>query len=247
MDDAYLATIRTFYPDARTTNDTVTRLLDLLSGRLQLEPRQVMSADSICSDDLNVIEYPRRAYEMLGPFKMGGLNGFPFAGLTGMGAFAHHVPEDGAVFVFYGPHIGITRAGTPGQVLRPGQTKASSCCGAAIAAVTKLLSGGLSEAPATELDYQQNTIEQVFWRGRDRIVGAPSPIVAATDVMYDAIETRVDLLASRTSYPCPYLILMGGILINTDGGGESCSSIRRLRCVTLSSGAQDDWLKALWA
>ena len=66
--------------------------LDLMQRRLGIEPRKIMLADSICSDDLNIIEYPERAYESLGPFKLGGLDGFPFAGLTGMRAFAHHGP-----------------------------------------------------------------------------------------------------------------------------------------------------------
>jgi putative membrane protein len=67
-----------------------------------IEPKQVMLADSICSDDVNSIQYPVRTQEFLGPFKMGGLDGFPFTGLTGMGAFASHVPDDGAVFIYYG-------------------------------------------------------------------------------------------------------------------------------------------------
>ncbi|MCD8539389.1 MAG: hypothetical protein LRY55_06200, partial [Leadbetterella sp.] len=68
---------------------------------------------------------------MLGPFKMGGLNGYPFAGITGMNAFAHHVPEDGAVIVFYAPHIGITAEGNIGEISRIGQSRNSACCGAA--------------------------------------------------------------------------------------------------------------------
>jgi hypothetical protein len=39
-----------------------------------------MLADSVCSDDLNIIQYPARTQEFLGPFKMGGLDGFPFIG-----------------------------------------------------------------------------------------------------------------------------------------------------------------------
>ena len=108
---SYLDVIRRHYPHALATGESVDRMFNLLQRRYALLPAQIMFADSICSDDLNSIEYPERAYEMLGPFKMGGLNGFPFTGLTGMGAFAHHVPEQGAVFVFYAPHIGITRDG----------------------------------------------------------------------------------------------------------------------------------------
>src|SRR3982750_1958894 len=95
-----LEIIRRRYPNALSTSDTVDRLLHLLQRRLGIEPGKIMLADSICSDDLNSIEYPRRAYDMLGPFKLGGLDGFPFAGLTGMRAFAHHVPVDGAIFLF---------------------------------------------------------------------------------------------------------------------------------------------------
>ena len=58
-----------------------------------------------------------------------------------MSAFTHHVPEDGAIFIFHAPHIGITKSGSVGEILRPGQTKASTCCGAARAAleITALL------------------------------------------------------------------------------------------------------------
>ena len=232
----YLNTIRRFYPNAHSTSETVDRLLSLLRSELGLEPNQIMSADSICSDDLNTIEYPRRAYEMLGPFKMGGLNGFPFTGLTGMGAFAHHVPADGAVFIFYGPHIGITQTGVAGEVLRPGQTKPSACCGAARAALAKLLSGEIPPGRFTDLDYQQNTIEQVFLAGKDRIVTAAEPLLAATEVMYEAIDQRIALLAEKTSYPCPRLVLMGGVLINADYGFGSFASIRRLDVIELAAG-----------
>lgn len=81
-----LQIIRQHYPDAITTADSVEKLFDVLEEQYNLEPSQIMLADNICSDDVNTIEYPARAYEMLGPFKMGGLDEFPFTGLTGMGA-----------------------------------------------------------------------------------------------------------------------------------------------------------------
>lgn len=40
-----------------------------------------------------------------------------------MGAFASHVPDEGAVSIYYGPHIGITQNGTIGEIHRLGQTK----------------------------------------------------------------------------------------------------------------------------
>jgi hypothetical protein len=241
----YLDTIRVTYPNAMTTGETVDRLLDLLQAHCGLLPHQVMSADSICSDDLNLIEYPQRAYEMLGPFKMGGLDGFPFTGLTGMGAFAHHVPMDGAVFIFYGPHIGISRAGVPGEVLRPGQTDPSSCCGAAIAALGKLQRGEIEAGHVTDLDYQMNRIEQIFLAHGPRILTAANPVVEATEVMYEAIEQRIDLLASLTHYPCRYVLMMGGILINADHEVGSYSALRRLHLLDSATGEREDLLNRL--
>ena len=228
---AYIDVIRSRYADAITTNEGVDRLLDLAQHRFGLAPRQIASADSICSDDLNSIEYPQRAFQMQGPFKMGGLNGFPFTGLTGMTAFAHHAPSDGAVFLFYAPHIGITQEGGVGEILRPGQTAPSSCCGAAKAALGKLLKNEIKEREITDLDYQQNTIEQIFLAQRQRIVQASEPMMEATEVMYDAIEERIDALAARTQFPCRHVILMGAIIIN--GGYEAGSFLSSRRLVSM--------------
>jgi len=243
----YLDTIRETYHNAIPSSEIVDRLISLLDHDFGLKPDQVMAADTICSDDLNLIEYPKRAYEMLGPFKMGGLDGFPFTGITGMGAFAHHVPMDGAVFVFHGPHIGISRAGVPGEVLRPGQTDPSSCCGAAIAALGKLQRGEIEPGHITELDYQQNCIEQIFLAQGSRILAAANPVVEATEVMYEAIESRIDLLASRTHYACRYVILMGAILINADHDAGSFACMRRLDIVDSTNCQRADLLAKLMA
>jgi hypothetical protein len=70
--------IHAWYPKAITTIDSVNKIIDFVEEKLDLEPKQVMLADSICSDDVNSIQYPARTQEFLGPFKMGGLDGFPF-------------------------------------------------------------------------------------------------------------------------------------------------------------------------
>jgi hypothetical protein len=228
-----LEVVQQHYPNARATGHAVDRLLDLVQHHLQLAPDQIMHADSICSDDVNSIEYPQRAYEMLGPFNMGGLNGFPFTGLTGMNAFAHHVPAGGAVFVFYAPHIGITRHGSVGELLRVGQDAPSACCGAAKAALGKLLKDDIKENDVTELDYQMNSIEQIFLRSQQRIKQADNPMKEATEVMYEAIHERINLLVEKTSYPCRHMILMGAIIINGDHDMGSFCEVKRLDFVDL--------------
>ncbi len=231
----FLATVRQHYPNAMTTTDAVNRMLALLRAEYNLDPCQLMHADSICSDDVNAMEYPPEAHQMLGPFNMGGLNGFPFTGLTGMGAFAKHVPEDGAVFVYYAPHIGITKAGTVGEINRVGQSAPSACCGAAKAALGKLLNDEIQPGHVTDLDYQFNTIEQIFHRQKTRITQAAQPLLAATAVMYEAIDERICLLAERTNYPCQHLILMGGILINGDHDMGSFNSCQRFDVIDLTT------------
>src|SRR5205085_629853 len=97
----------------------------------------------------------------------------------------------------------------------------------------------------TELDYQQNTIEQILLPHRARIAGARCAMAAATDVMYDAIEARIDVLVSRSTYPCRYLVLMGGILINSDYDVGSFCSCRRLLCIDMRDGHRQDWMHQL--
>lgn len=230
-----LEIIRKWYPNALTTIDSVNKIIDCFEDELSLEPKQIMLADSICSDDVNSIQYPARALEFLGPFKMGGLDGFPFTGLTGMGAFASHVPDDGAVFIYYGPHIGVSKTGTIGEIHRFGQAKNSGCCGVAKGALGKLLNNQIIEGNVTEIDYQMNTIEQILFAQKDRIVSAETPLHEATEVIYEAIDRRINELVERTKYNCKYVILVGAILINSDSDMGSFTQTKRFDFIDLET------------
>ncbi|MBK8053604.1 MAG: hypothetical protein IPK35_10130 [Saprospiraceae bacterium] len=237
-----LELIRKYYPNAVTTLDGVNGLIDFVESQLDLEPSQIMYADSICSDDVNSIQYPARTQEFLGPFKMGGLDGFPFTGLTGMGAFASHVPDDGAVFIYYGPHIGVTKSGALGEIHRHGQGKNSGCCGAAKGALNKLLNNQIEEGKMSDMDYQMNTIEQILYKRKERIVNAELPLYEATEVIYEAIDERINVLVANTKYNCKYVILMGAILINSDSDVGSFSHAKRFDVIDLASQERTDYL-----
>ena len=231
-----LAIIQQHYPNASTTIDSVNHFIDFIENELDLEPAQVMLADSICSDDVNSIQYPARTQEFLGPFKMGGLDGFPFTGLTGMGAFASHVPDEGAVAIYYGPHIGITKNGTIGEIHRHGQSKNSGCCGAAKGALNKLTNNLIIEGNITDLDYQMNTIEQMLLNAKERIMSANIPLKEATEVIYEAIDKRIEELVTGTKYNCKYLLLFGAIHINSDTDMGSFNEIRKFEVINLKTG-----------
>ncbi len=230
-----LAIIHKWYPKAITTIDGVNKIIDFVELDLDLEPKQIMLADSICSDDVNSIQYPARTQEFLGPFKMGGLDGFPFTGLTGMGAFASHVPDAGAVFIYYGPHIGITKDGTIGEIQRLGQSKNSGCCGAAKGALGKLINNQIVPGNITEIDYQMNTIEQILYMEKERVLNAQTPLFEATEVIYEAIDKRINELVDKTKYNCKYVILAGAILINSDSDMGSFTQLRRFDVIDLAT------------
>ncbi|MFT3681845.1 MAG: hypothetical protein QM791_16350 [Ferruginibacter sp.] len=237
-----LSIIRQYYSNAITTIDAMNKLIDFVEGELDLEPAQIMLADSICSDDVNSIQYPARAHEFLGPFKMGGLDGFPFTGLTGMGAFASHVPDEGAVLIYYGPHIGVSKNGMIGEIHRFGQSKNSGCCGAARGALNKLLSNGITKNNVTDIDYQMNTIEQILLAESSRIIDAKVQLHEATEVIYEAIDKRINELVEKTIYNCRYVILMGAILINSDTDMGSFTSARRFDAIDLSTKERKSYL-----
>jgi len=237
-----LQLIRKYYPNALTTIDFINKIIDYVEEKLDLEPAQIMLADSICSDDVNSIQYPVRASEFLGPFKMGGLDGFPFTGLTGMQALASHVPDDGAVLIYYGPHIGISKEGIIGEINRFGQHKASSCCGAANGALDKLLANAIQSGNITEIDYQMNTIEQILYKQKDKILNAEIPLYEATEIIYESIDKRIQELIDGTKYNCKYIILAGIILINSDSDVGSFSSTKRFEIIDLKTGNRENLL-----
>ena len=230
-----LAIIRRWYPNAITTIDNINRLIDFAEEKLELEPTAIMLADSICSDDVNSIQYPARAQEFLGPFKMGGLDGFPFTGLTGMVAMASHIPDNGAALITYGPHIGITKTGDIGEIHRMGQSANTGCCGASRSALERLMNNQIEPGHTSEIDYQMNTIEQILYASKERILAANTPLHEATEVIYEAIDDRINELVAKTDFHCRYVILVGNILINSDSDMGSFTSIKRFDIINVES------------
>lgn len=240
-----LEIIRKHYPNALTTIDFMNKVIDYVEEKLDLEPAQIMIADSLCSDEVNSIQYPARASEFLGPFKMGGLDGFPFTGLSGMQAFANHVPDDGAVFIYYGPHIGVSKEGIIGEINRFGQNQNTPCCGAATVALKNLLDDSIKAGNITEMDYQMNVIEQILYNEKERILNAKIPVYEVTEIIYESIDKRIQELIAATKYNCKYLILIGGILINSDSDIGSFSSTKRFDVIDLKTGRRENLIETI--
>lgn len=241
MSQSYLRTIRRYYPTAYYAEFLEQQLLVYLRNR-GFEPEKVLTANSVCSDDINAMQFPISDSGLLGPFYLGGLDGFPFTGLTGMQAFAHHMPEDGALLIYFGPHNGITENGIIGKVRRAGQDHDSNCCGAAQAALKRIND---HPKPPTLLDYQEDKIVELFQLHQSDIEKAPYPIQEATEVMYAAIEQRIQLLINRSidSFTGKSVILVGSIFINVDEGSEPCIAPRCFQSIDLQTKKVTDHLE----
>lgn len=124
------------YPTALDTRDTSIKYLGLLQNGHTIDISKMLMATSLCSDDINI---PSTSFfsVVLGPFFLGGLGGLPFAGTTGLTAFAHHIPDNGSAFIFYGPHIGVTLDNELGKMYRPRQEQSGASCGALMLALQR--------------------------------------------------------------------------------------------------------------
>lgn len=231
-----LETVRKHYPNAVPGSEFIRLIYDRLQSDYRIAPQNIMLAHSLCCDDVINIEYPAEGREMLGPFNLGGLNGYPFAGLTGMGAFSKHIPDDGAALVFYAPHTGVSSDGTLGKILRVGQNAVSSCCGAAAAALKKLEDNQLfPDAPKDEFDYQQQTLEEIVLQNGEQILAAENRVKAVTEAIYAASEQRINRLLEQTEFPGKYVFVVGAVIINSDWQHGAFFEMRRFECLDISS------------
>lgn len=225
--------VANYFPNAMDAKDTSIHYL----GKMQLEKKidisKVLMATSVCSDDINV---PSTTFfnMLFGPFIMGGLGGLPFAGQTGMTAFAHHIPDEGSAFIFYGPHIGITLDGVLGKMYRPRQDRAGNSCGALMLALSRLKDPKY-KPELNEDDYQQMRLEQYLLPYREEILDSEIPEKAITEVTYTLIDQKIQayVRACKHEFQVDKVTLLGGIIINTDYGLDDYFDARHFEVIDL--------------
>jgi len=213
---------------------SVSALEQLIGSQLKeknVDPQSTLWATSLCSDEVSNM-FPD-LYEFFagpGPFTLGGLSGLPFSGITGLKAFLSHVPENGTAFILYGPHIGLSVDGEIGKVNRQNQILSSSCCGSMVAAL-KALEDNLKPSLSNPLDYQQARVIRHLRANRTEILDAPHPLRKATFYTYDSIHVKMIRLMDSIKHEMKdmRLLLIGGIVINTDWGQEDYFLVRNNR------------------
>ena len=227
--------VRKYFPNAMDAKDTSIHYL----GKMQIEHKinvsKVLMATSVCSDDINV---PSTTFfnVLFGPFIMGGLGGLPFAGQTGMTAFAHHIPDEGSVFIFYGPHIGITLEGDLGKMYRPRQEQTGNSCGALMLALSRLQDGGYAPV-LNDDDYQQMKLEKSLLTYREQVLESENPEKAITEATYEIINQKIHhhLKSCKDEFHVEKVTLLGGIIINTDSGLDDYFDARNFEVINVKS------------
>lgn len=201
------------------------QIVDLVTQQVLLQrgftASNTLLAHATCPDEINannasddLVVLLRRRWK--GAFPLGGLAGLPFVGETGWGAFESHVPDDGKVFLFFGPHVGVSSSGVVGEVDRRGQCGDSSACGAALAALGASNAG--TPARDDPYDYQQSYITRRVAERLDEINTAASPVTTLTHVLYDVqVEFLRKMIRAHRQKGAKLheIAVLGGIQINT--------------------------------
>lgn len=182
-------------------------------------------ATSFCVDELSRVNEKDFA-EVFGPtFNLGGLAGVPFAGITGFGAMASHIPDGGNCILVFAPHVGVDSEGNVGTVERVGRADRGTCCGSAIAAsgyVAGVLSGATEKqpSPSEPTDACQTYVGSLLLPHAARLDKAPDKMVELPYAIYDAQKELIDKIvqAGCGGVKDGKIAVVGGVQINTPPG-----------------------------
>ena len=259
-----MARLREAFPGA-IPNDL---LLERLGRRLAthgFSADTTLVASSLCSDEVNrPLEEACRRYYGDRYFSMGGLAGFPFAGVTGFGAMASHIPDGGNCILVYGPHVGIDSQGNVGKVDRRGKKASGTCCGSAVAASKALvdvvsgeidISGGYLPSRVSVYDAQQSYVTNFLLPYCAEINSAKDPMVSLPYIAFKPIDNQWNKILAQTSSsvgPDGKIAMLGGLQVRRGCGGSALSLLaRESDCFLLfslqinTSGDQSDYFLPL--
>mmetsp|Transcript_7037 Transcript_7037/g.15190 ORF Transcript_7037/g.15190 Transcript_7037/m.15190 type:complete len:300 (+) Transcript_7037:60-959(+) len=203
------------------TNSALTKKTVAALEKRGISPSNTLLATSLCCDELARVLEDDFNQIYGNNFNLGGLSGFPFAGNTGFGAMAAHVPDDGFCLLVHGPHVGISQGGVIGKVERSGIELVDNCCGSAIAASNYLqgiTSGGaaINANIQSFTDFQQGAVQELILPHGKRLSDANDRMKELPYALYDSQDILVrEIIHDGSGGIKKGLALLGGIQINT--------------------------------
>ena len=214
--EAAKRTIEREFAGAKPYSAAIDSLLNILRP-FGITPDKILLGQSTCVDDITNTKNKSVHPEIKGPFTIGGLGGIPFTGVTGIDAFAHHVPEDGTALLFVGPHVGYNSEEGWGKILRHGQHHPSTCCGALVGALDKLREGKTSSGVLSEDDYQEDVIVRLAQYHKKEIFADSVPLLALTRLALTESKDRMArYVHAAKERHFPFAVVVFGVIINTD-------------------------------
>ena len=217
----YDVLIKLIFPGAMSNEQLEGRVVKTLESK-GFTPDNTLLATSLCCDELarRLEKDFNKIYDK--NFNLGGLSGFPFAGRTGFGAMAAHIPDDGSCLIIYGPHVGVATSGGVGKVERAGIDLVDNCCGSAIAASNYLQ--GITDGGAqitTKIqkfsDFQQNAVQELILPYGKRLADAEDRMVELPKCLYESQDMLMQdiVKGGAAGIKKNGVALLGGIQINT--------------------------------
>jgi len=212
--------VKKSFPGAISNTDLVNKVVGVLEGK-GFANENTLLATSLCADELARVLEDELVSVYGNNFNLGGLSGFPFAGNTGFGAMAAHIPDDGFCLLVHGPHVGICKNGQIGKVERQGIALVDNCCGSAIAASNYLkgiTDGGAQITAKLQQfsDFQQGAVQELILPFGKRLSDANDRMHELPYALYDSQEILVkDIVETGSGGIKKGLALLGGIQINT--------------------------------
>nr|WCI13888.1 theta carbonic anhydrase 2 [Thalassiosira pseudonana CCMP1335] len=231
---AFEAGMRKSFPGSLPNSAVALRVASALKERGYTETNTLF-ASSFCSDEINdtpeslVADFQNKM-QVDGVFNLGGLGGLPFVGITGMGAFLSHCPEQGKVFIVFGPHVGISDTGAVGTVERIGQNGPHTSCGAGIGAYKAIMGKPMSDEDMAFIGTKDFQEEYIIAKLRDRldVLRGKDPsdetITYVTNKMYDLVwemlRSEINAYTTKDGFwkGTTEVTLLGGIVVNRGHG-----------------------------
>jgi len=208
--------LRKEFPGAIPGHEFSDSILHYLQKKYNIQPDKILLGASTCVDDIIYTKNFHFHPEIKDPFHLGGLAGLPFTGVSGLEAFAHHIPDSGTLVLLVEPHIGYSQKKGWGYVLRHEQPEASACCGALMGTLSKLQAGTL-KAEITEDDYQGGKIAALALRNKSEILSAENPIIALTRITSLSAEKQISAHVLDVNLEhARYIVIITGVIIDTD-------------------------------
>lgn len=224
------------YPDIKSSEEIRSFIWSTIEDRLGLQEHDLVYIESTSGNHASPLKPPPLRTPFL---SIGGLAGFPFQGMSGLSIDPQSISENGGVLIFYTCDIDLETDDK--TAIQSSRSSVSGRGSAVNSALKKLLNGQILLEHISELDYQMNFIEQLLFREQRKVKTADFPLLEAAEVVYEALDRRIQLLFAKTNYRCRYVILAGAIRFQDEGTGESCFVLKRFVCLDPVTKKKIDW------